>query len=50
MTVKRTKSNKWQADINVGGKLFTYVILMIGLGIVAILTGLIASTLSKQND
>jgi voltage-gated potassium channel len=36
--------------ITVGGKLFTYVILMIGLGIVAIPTGLIASTLSKKND
>jgi len=36
--------------ITVGGKLFTYIILMIGLGIVAIPTGLIASTLSRQND
>ena len=34
--------------VTVGGKLFTYVILMIGLGVVAIPTGLIAATLSKQ--
>lgn len=33
--------------ITVGGKIFTYFILMIGLGIIAIPTGLIASALTK---
>lgn len=34
--------------ITVGGKVFTFIILMIGLGIVAIPTGLIASSLTKN--
>lgn len=33
-----------------GGKIFTFVILVLGLGIVAIPTGLLASSLSNQND
>jgi voltage-gated potassium channel len=33
--------------ITVGGKIFTFIILMIGLGIVAIPTGILASALSK---
>lgn len=36
--------------ITVGGKLFTFVILFIGLGIVAVPTGLIASSLSKARE
>ena len=36
--------------ITVGGKIFTYFILMIGLGIIAIPTGLIASALTKVNN
>lgn len=36
--------------ITVGGKLFTFFILMIGLGIVAVPTGLLASALSKARD
>lgn len=34
----------------VGGKLFTFVILMLGLGVVAVPTGLLASALSKTRD
>lgn len=33
--------------ITVGGKIFTFVMLMIGLGIIAVPTGLIASSLTK---
>jgi len=36
--------------ITAGGKLFTFVVLMIGLGIVAVPTGLIASALSQVRD
>lgn len=36
--------------ITVGGKLFTFVMLTMGLGIVAIPTGLIASALSKARE
>jgi len=36
--------------ITLGGKLFTFFILMIGLGIVAVPTGLIASALSQVRD
>lgn len=36
--------------ITVGGKIFTFVILMIGLGIVAVPTGLMASALSKARE
>jgi voltage-gated potassium channel len=38
--------------ITVGGKIFTFIILIIGLGIVAVPTGLIASALTKgiKND
>jgi voltage-gated potassium channel len=36
--------------ITVGGKVFTFVILMIGLGIVAIPTGIISSALTKSVD
>lgn len=33
--------------ITVGGRVFTFVILMIGLGIVSVSAGLVASALSK---
>ena len=33
--------------ITVGGKIFTFVMLVIGLGIIAVPTGLIASSLTK---
>lgn len=36
--------------ITAGGKLFTFVVLMIGLGIVAVPTGLIASALSQVRE
>ena len=36
--------------ITVGGKVFTFIILMIGLGIVAIPTGIISSALTKSID
>lgn len=36
--------------ITVGGKLFTFFVLIIGLGIVAVPTGLIASALSRARD
>ena len=36
--------------ITVGGKMFTFVILLIGLGIVAIPTGIISSALTKSID
>ena len=36
--------------ITVGGKVFTFFILMIGLGIVAIPTGIISSALTKSID
>ncbi|MCY7297091.1 ion transporter [Alteromonas sp. a30] len=36
--------------ITAGGKLFTFIVLMIGLGVVAIPAGLIASALSKVRD
>ena len=35
--------------ITIGGKIFTFFILMIGLGIIAVPTGLIASALTKEN-
>lgn len=36
--------------ITVGGRLFTFFILMLGLGIVAVPSGLLASALSKARD
>lgn len=36
--------------VTVGGKVFTFFILMIGLGIIAVPTGLLASALSKSED
>ena len=36
--------------ITIGGKVFTFIILMIGLGIVAIPTGIISSALTKSID
>lgn len=36
--------------ITVGGKLFTFVMLMIGLGIVAVPAGLVASAMSQVRD
>ena len=36
--------------ITVGGKIFTFFILMIGLGIVAVPTGLLSSALSKARE
>ena len=36
--------------ITVGGKIFTFVILMIGLGIIAVPAGVISSSLSKARD
>ena len=36
--------------ITVGGKLFTFLILMVGLGVVAIPTGLVASALSQARS
>lgn len=36
--------------ITVGGKVFTFIILMIGLGIVAVPTGIISSALTKSVD
>ena len=36
--------------VTVGGKVFTFIILMIGLGIVAIPTGIISSALTKSVD
>ena len=37
-------------QVTAGGKLFTFIVLMIGLGIVAIPTGLFASALTKVRD
>ncbi|MBT4088398.1 MAG: two pore domain potassium channel family protein, partial [Deltaproteobacteria bacterium] len=36
--------------ITVGGRIFTFFVLMIGLGIIAVPTGLIASALSRVRD
>ena len=36
--------------VTIGGRIFTFVILMIGLGIVAVPTGLMASALSKARE
>lgn len=36
--------------ITVGGKIFTFIILLLSLGIVAVPTGLVASSLSKLRD
>ena len=36
--------------ITVGGKMFTFLILIIGLGIIAIPTGIISSSLTKSID
>lgn len=36
--------------VTTGGKLFTFVVLMVGLGIVAVPTGLVASALSKARE
>ena len=36
--------------VTVGGKVFTFFILMVGLGIVAVPTGLFASALSKARE
>jgi len=36
--------------ITAGGQLFTFFVLMIGLGIVAVPTGLVASALSQARD
>jgi voltage-gated potassium channel len=36
--------------VTAGGKFFTFVVLMVGLGIVAVPTGLIASALSQARE
>ena len=36
--------------VTLGGRLFTFVVLFLGLGIVAVPTGLIASALSKARE
>lgn len=36
--------------ITVGGKIFTFIILMLGLGVVSVPSGMIASTLSEARD
>lgn len=36
--------------ITVGGRIFTFIVLIIGLGIVAVPTGLFASALSRARD
>ena len=36
--------------VTLGGRLFTFVVLFLGLGIVAVPTGLIASSLSKVGE
>ena len=36
--------------VTTGGKFFTFFVLMIGLGIVAVPTGLIASALSQARE
>ena len=36
--------------VTLGGRLFTFVVLLLGLGIVAVPTGLIASALSKARE
>lgn len=36
--------------ITLGGRLFTFFVLVVGLGIVAVPTGLIASAMSKENN
>ena len=36
--------------ITIGGRLFTFLVLMVGLGIVAVPTGLVASALSKARE
>ena len=36
--------------VTVGGKIFTFIMLMIGLGIISVPTGLIASALTKKVD
>ena len=33
--------------VTIGGKIFTFIMLMVGLGIVAVPTGLIASSLTR---
>jgi voltage-gated potassium channel len=36
--------------VTIGGKIFTFVVLMVGLGLVAVPTGLFASALSRTRD
>lgn len=36
--------------VTIGGKIFTFIILMIGLGVVAVPSGLLASALTKTDD
>jgi len=36
--------------VTVGGKVFTFFVLIVGLGIVAVPTGLFASALSKSRE
>jgi voltage-gated potassium channel len=48
--VGKTACPAVDAPITVGGKIFTFAILMVGLGFVAIPTGLFASALSKARD
>jgi len=36
--------------ITAGGKIFTFFVLIIGIGMIAILSGLVASALSKVHD
>ena len=36
--------------VTVGGKVFTFLVLIVGLGIVAVPTGLFASALSKARE
>jgi voltage-gated potassium channel len=35
--------------VTVGGKVFTFIVLMLGLGVVAVPTGILASALSEAN-
>ncbi len=36
--------------VTVGGKIFTFLVLMVGLGVVAVPTGLLASALGKARE
>jgi len=39
-----------RCSITAGGRLFTFFVLMLGLGVVAVPTGLVASALSQARD